>query len=80
MVKLHKVEVFVVDIGDGIDVLEEFRYLCEAQDYNPLIAKVGDVETVSFEREWEDEDILNSKVNLDTPGFLDLAMKFDKKE
>ncbi len=75
MVKLHKVTVFVVDTGHGEDPVEELKHYCYHDVHRSFTARVTEVKTVEFPREWDDGDPLNQKDVLSDSTLLESMVK-----
>lgn len=76
MIQLHKVTIFVV--SDGVsdeDSLDKLHGDCS----HNCGAHILGVETVEFNREWNDDDPLNKTSNVTNRAYLDTQMLEGKK-
>lgn len=65
MAKIHKVELFLVDVNDDFSSVEEIIDYWQNRKYSPMIHKL---KGQSKEFEWSDDVPINS-INCDTEGY-----------
>ena len=78
MIQLHKVTIFVVsadDILNDSNPLDKLHGDC----YHNSGAKILEIETVEFDREWTEDDPLNKTSNVTNRAYLDEQMLEGKK-
>jgi len=66
-VKLHKVTIFVVDAGHDDNPLDELYGDCCHNGF----AKIVEVQTVEFDRKWDDDDPLNNTIVMNSRSTLE---------
>jgi len=70
MVKLHRITMWVVDPDGTDDAVEQVRDALDSRG-SPIISSITEIRTAEFDREWDDDDPLNSTENLDDHAFME---------